>query len=130
MGVLSNLPEFLKVLAPDARENYAQKLADVFNVDPLDHDWRQRELVAKQLKNYAALFAFETVYARHVPLLLALCADNIAAVRDTAARSVFQVYKKLEENEERAAQLVESVRGLKRANKFLLRQWYAAAATL
>lgn len=40
MGVLNNLPEFLKVLAPDARENYIQKLSDVFNVDHNDHDWR------------------------------------------------------------------------------------------
>lgn len=65
------------------------------------------------------------MFDRHVPLLLGLCTDNIAAVRDTAARSVFQVYKKLEEKSELANKLIEQVREMKKANKYMLRQWYS-----
>jgi len=65
-----NLPKFIKVLTPEQRDSYVDKLAQT-QIDI--QDWRKRLLQAQHIKSFAKLFSPETVNKYYVPTFFHLC---------------------------------------------------------
>lgn len=51
--------------------------------------WRIRESIAKQLKKLLEMYSPQIVHLYILPILLGLCTDSVYAVREEAAKTVY-----------------------------------------
>jgi len=98
VGVVRHLASFLAVLPSDYRERYLPVISDITNETS---NWRFRKLMARQLGALSALFSPEVVNEKLVPILVQLCQDSVARVRQVAHREVGILITRLGEDEDR-----------------------------
>lgn len=91
-GVLKNFAHLLRCMAPKKRLAY---LEVIHMVQKQNDNWRWRLLWAKQLGAFAKLFDAEKTVTHVVPLAFALCRDQVASVRRTAATAMGRLVARL-----------------------------------
>lgn len=121
VGVLQSLAQFVAVLSPDARVRY---LALVVEIKEAAENWRFRELIADQFAGLASLYQPDVVAERLVPVLLQLCEDSVASVRDVAATAVGPVLRILADSPEPLLAFATRVRDLALGESYQTRQLY------
>lgn len=84
-GVLKNFALLLRGMTAPKRVGYLEVL---WLVQKQNENWRWRLLWAKQLGAFAKLFSAQHTVTDIMPLTFALCRDQVAAVRRTAAKAV------------------------------------------
>ena len=84
-GVLKSFALLMRAITPAKRVAYLEVM---WMVQKQQENWRWRMLWAKQLGAFAKLFDAEHTVTDIMPLAFALCKDQVAAVRRTAATAV------------------------------------------
>ena len=89
---MKNLARFLEVFDIDQRE----KSIDIFvAIQENQAKWRVRELIACQIDKLSEIFTVETTFRIIFPLNIKLCNDQVAIVREEAARNIYFVVLRL-----------------------------------
>ncbi|KAK2154349.1 hypothetical protein LSH36_270g03036 [Paralvinella palmiformis] len=79
VGVLKHLGDFLKLLKPDARQEYLTKIDKFLNTDNT-RNWRFREELALQLGSLLELYSTKDISEYLVPVAILLTEDPVAAL--------------------------------------------------
>jgi len=96
IGVLRHLADFLRLLTPEVRHSYLEKIPEFLTTDNT-RNWRFREELALQLLPILDLFSPEDINSHLVPIAMKLAEDSVAAVRHRAFHVLSCMLKHLNE---------------------------------
>ena len=92
---MKNFHVFLAEVDPSKRSDYIQYILQTFN--DAGNDWRTKEMIAKNLGNFATLFSKEIVYAEFLPMFFKFCEDKVHRVCEPAATALAPILIKFSE---------------------------------
>lgn len=126
MGVLSHLPEFLRLLKPSDRRVFLPLTEEFVKMDN-ERNWRYRCVLAQQLGPIVDLFSPTDVQAHLAPIGMWLITDKVSEVRLAACRMMAMVLRRLSQTPD-AQMAVSFVTGIiqkfSKSTKWHLRQMY------
>jgi serine/threonine-protein phosphatase 4 regulatory subunit 1 len=94
----------------------------VFEEFQKDHrKWRIRESIAKQLPHLLEMYSIEIIFTYMVPILLRLCCDPVAIVREVASCSISNFISSLNQIKTMKLGLIESIKGFANSTSFTQR---------
>ena len=92
IGIMKNLHVLLAEVPEAKRSSYIQYITQTFN--EAGTEWRTKELLAKNLGKFAALFDQRIVYSEFLPMFFKFCEDRIATVSSAAATALAPILTK------------------------------------
>ena len=95
---MKNFHVFLAEVHPQKRSDYIQFILQTFN--DANNDWRTKEMIAKNLGNFATLFDQEVVYAEFLPMFFKFCEDRVARVCEPAATALAPILIKFSDKKD------------------------------
>lgn len=121
-GIVSNVPEFYKVLSMEKRKHYIPNFVNIQK----DQNWRFRKLVAKHIGSIALLYSSDDVAEHFLPLFDSLKKDPIASVRKALTKSVPQLIKATESNPDLYKKCIKDLQELSKSTSYVNRQLFAS----
>jgi hypothetical protein len=128
-GALENLPLILKVLRADQRDQYVDLFIEAQNkVEKANiANWRQRQQMAGQIKEFAALISPEKLDQFYAPKFFELCLDEVAQVREAASleatAAILHNFAGCD-SEQYLAGFIEQMQLFKESNRYNYRQTF------
>ena len=121
---LKNMHIFLKEISPEKRSGFIKYIVQTFE-EAGKTEWRQKQILAQNIGNYAELFDAGTVYQEFLPMFFKFCSDNFAKVSVSSCSALAGILSKFNDDEAKQTGIVRVVkkRYLK-ARTFKKRQQY------
>ena len=98
MGILKNFHIFLAEVNPTKRSDYIKYITAAFN--EAGTFWRTKEMLAKNLGNFASLFDEHIVQEEFLPMFFKFCEDRVAQVCQAAATALAPILTALKDSPE------------------------------
>ena len=96
IGVVTHLGDFLGVLGPECRAEYAHVIHELRE----EPNWRVREHTARQMDQFGLLFVNRDLRETILPACFALCRDPVLTVRAAAVSGMGRLLFSLEKQED------------------------------
>lgn len=101
LGLLCHISDFLALTNEDVKSTYLTKMSDFLTTDNI-RNWRFRLTLAYQLSKVISLYTPQQVFDHHVPIVIKLLHDQIAAVRIQGAHLAAAVARHLKSDKNNA----------------------------
>jgi serine/threonine-protein phosphatase 4 regulatory subunit 1 len=75
--ILKNIPKILKIISPQNRNNYLDKLQRIVNTR---EKWRTRQEYAKIIGDYNTVFDDNATFKQILPIALTFCLDDVSYI--------------------------------------------------
>ena len=121
-GVMISLPQFVESLSELQRESYVEKISEAWVSG--EDNWRKRALQVEQMGQLACLFPADVFAQHYLRQYFEMCEDQVASVRETAAKSCYLIAKSLNRNQSLIQSFVERVCAFKQSRKYTMRQTF------
>ena len=108
LGILKNFHIFLAEVNPTKRSDYIKYITDAFN--EAGSFWRTKEMLAKNLGNFASLFDEHIVKEEFLPMFFKFCEDRVAQVCQAAATALAPILTALKDSPEQQKAVIKIVK--------------------
>jgi serine/threonine-protein phosphatase 4 regulatory subunit 1 len=108
MASLKNLHIFLAEVQDDTRNQYIRFVLQAFN--EAGNDWRTKEMIAKNLGNFATLFDKKIVKEEFLPMFFKCCEDRVSRVSEPAASALAPILIKFSEERDQQKAIIKIVK--------------------
>ena len=126
-GALMNLPQILRVLKTEQRDQYIESFVDAQNKVEKTNvaNWRYRQQLALQIIDFSKLISSAKLDQYYAPKFFELCLDEVAEVRETTAtQTTASILHNFYDCPDKTylTQFVDQMKQFKESNRYNFRQ--------
>ena len=109
MSALKNMHIFLKEVGVDKRSSFIKYIVQTFD-EAGKNEWRLKEILAKNLGNYAEIFEPNTVYTEFLPMFFKFCSDNVVRVAYSCCPALASIIAKFNDDDIKQSTIVRVIK--------------------